>query len=496
MDAATQEPSAQTPVAPASSEPLPATLTSPILPTQWLPGRIARWTIEQWVLAGFCLVFASILIISVVSYRNTAVAVQNSRLNTRSHELIRLLVSIEEALNDAESGHRRYLVTGDPMYLKSYRAVVDHMPEYARYLHALVDREPVQLELVGKLEELIKQQLNIEADAISQRAELGAEAVRHLALPGVAKRELDNIHRIVAELESATQQSARERLLESTSSTRHTIALLGLGALLQFVLLGSVYYMIYHDVTARRRIAAELRRHGELLEAANKELEAFSYSVSHDLRAPLRHIDGYAALLSKTAGTSLDEKAQRYLQTISDSAKQMGQLIDDLLVFSRMGRQEMLRVTVNLNQLMKTVLHDLRLDLQGKPISWTIGSLPDVAGDPVMLRQVFMNLISNAVKFTATKTDPRIEIGALHRTPGEATVFVRDNGVGFDMQYVNKLFGVFQRLHRNDEFEGTGIGLANVRRIVHRHGGRTWAEGALGQGATFYVSLPTKWTDS
>jgi light-regulated signal transduction histidine kinase (bacteriophytochrome) len=285
-------------------------------------------------------------------------------------------------------------------------------------------------------------------------------------------------------------------MLQSAGTTRSTIALLALGAILQLVLLGSVYFLIHHDITNRRRVAAELRRQGELLQAANKELEAFSYSVSHDLRAPLRHIDGYAALLSKTSGEALDGKARRYLDTISDSAKQMGQLIDDLLVFSRMGRQEMLHSTVNLNQLIKTVIHDLRLDLQGSTISWTIGSLPDVPGDPAMLRQVFLNLLANAVKFTATRPKPRIEIGTIRDSPGEVTVFVRDNGVGFDMQYVNKLFGVFQRLHRNDEFEGTGIGLANVRRIIHRHGGRTWAEGAIDQGATFYVSLPLKRTIS
>ncbi len=493
MESATQDRPALPPTATSPlSESLPTPPLPPLLRSGWLSAWIAQWSIEQRVLAGFGLVFAGILIISVVSYRNTSVVVHNSKMDTRSHELVQLLGSIEEALNAAESGHRRYLVTGDESYLNAHRAIVEQMPDYSRYLHALVENEPEQRERITQLEQLIQQQLDIEAAAIKQRAARGADAVRHLALPGVAKRELEDIHRLIADLDSAEQQSVRARVFQSTSSTRNTIALLGLGALLQLVLLGSVYYLIHHDITARRRVADELRRQGELLQAANKELEAFSYSVSHDLRAPLRHIDGYAALLSKTAGASLNEKAQRYLQTISDSAKQMGQLIDDLLVFSRMGRQEMLRSTVNLNQLVKTVIHDLRLDLQGKAISWTIGSLPDVPGDPAMLRQVFTNLIANAVKFTGTKPEPHIEIGAMQQTAGEVTLYVRDNGVGFDMQYVNKLFGVFQRLHRNDEFEGTGIGLANVRRIIHRHGGRTWAEGAPDRGATFYVSLPIK----
>lgn len=456
---------------------------------------ISQWSIEQRVLAGFGLVFLGIIVISIMSYRNTAVVVKNSRLDTSSHELVQLLGSIEEALIAAESGHRRYLVTGDESYLKPYRALVEQMPEFSRYLQALA-RPSGQQSRITELQRLIQQQLDIETNAISTRNTRGAEAVRHLALPGVAKRELDDIHRLMAELESSEQQGMRARVLESAGTTRSTIALLALGGVLQLVLLGAVYFLIHHDITNRRRVAGELQRRGELLQAANKELEAFSYSVSHDLRAPLRHIDGYAALLSKTAGEALNDKARRYLETISASAKQMGQLIDDLLVFSRMGRQEMLHSTVNLNQLAKTVIHDLRLDLQDKTISWTIGSLPDVPGDPAMLRQVFMNLLTNAVKFTATRPNPRIEIGATRDSAGEVTVYVRDNGVGFDMQYVNKLFGVFQRLHRNDEFEGTGIGLANVRRIIHRHGGRTWAEGALDQGATFYFTLPMKRTPS
>jgi signal transduction histidine kinase len=449
-----------------------------------------QWSIERRVLVGFGLVFAGIVVISAISYRNTAVLIENSRLDTKSHELVQLLGSVGEALDAAESGHRRYLVTGDDSYLKSYRSVVGQMSEYLRYLRGLTNEGVEQQARVEALERLIARQLGAEAEAIAQREKHGYEAVRHLALSGAAKNEIEGIHRLMMELDSAEQRALHARVAQSAGSTRNTIALLGLGALLQLVLLASVYILIHHDVTERRRVAMELQNRGELLQAANKELESFSYSVSHDLRAPLRHIDGYAALLSKAAGESLNDKARRYLQTISDSAKQMGQLIDDLLVFSRMGRQDMLRTTVNMDPLVKAVLRDLRLDLQGRTISWTMHPLPDVSGDPVMLRQVFMNLISNALKFTATRPEAKIEIGVVKRSSSEVEIFVRDNGVGFDMQYVDKLFGVFQRLHRNDEFEGTGIGLANVRRIIHRHGGRTWAEGALDQGATFYFSLP------
>ena len=488
MESVTQERPA-TP-APVRSEPVPDNSPAPTPKTGGLMKWFTHWSIERRVLAGFGLVFVCIVVISAISYRNTAVLIENSRLDAKSHELVQLLGSVGEALDAAESGHRRYLVTGEESYLTSYRAVAERMPEYLQYLRGLTNEEAELQARVATLEQLIAQQLKAEAGAITQREKHGYEAVRHLALSGAAKSELERIHRLMTELDSAEQRDLHARVAQSAGSTRNTIALLGLGALLQLVLLASVYFLIHHDVTERRRVATELQSRGELLQAANKELEAFSYSVSHDLRAPLRHIDGYAALLSKAAGETLDDKARRYLQTISDSAKQMGQLIDDLLVFSRMGRQDMLRTTVNLDQLVKTVLHDLRLDLQGRTISWTMGPLPNVSGDPAMLRQVFMNLISNALKFTATRPEAKIEIGTTRQNPGEVEIFVRDNGVGFDMQYVNKLFGVFQRLHRNDEFEGTGIGLANVRRIIHRHGGRTWAEGAPDQGATFHFSLP------
>jgi PAS domain S-box-containing protein len=226
------------------------------------------------------------------------------------------------------------------------------------------------------------------------------------------------------------------------------------------------------------------------LEAANKELEAFSYSVSHDLRAPLRHIDGFMELLQKRTATSLDTQSQHYMATISDSARRMGMLIDDLLSFSRMGRHEMSRMPVNLGALVVEVVREFDLEVKTRTVNWRIAPLPVVSGDPAMLRIVLVNLISNALKFTQPRQEAEIKIDCAPGKETETVVYVRDNGVGFDPDCANKLFGVFQRLHRVDEFEGIGIGLANVRRIITRHGGRTWAEGKLGQGATFYFSLP------
>ena len=261
------------------------------------------------------------------------------------------------------------------------------------------------------------------------------------------------------------------------------------------------FSVISRDVTPlreaealQRNLNAELERRvkerTQQLEDANRELETFSYTVSHDLRAPLRHIDGFIELLTAQAGDQLDPTARRYMQTITQSARQMSCLIDDLLSFSRTNRAEMLQQTVNLDAMVRQVQQEVMFDASARHVEWQIGPLPKVQGDPAMLRQMWHNLLANAVKYTRRQPETRIEVrhdgthGRLHR------FIVRDNGAGFDPQFAHRLFGAFQRLHRSADFEGTGIGLALVQRVVQRHGGSIEAEGAVDQGATFTFTLP------
>jgi PAS domain S-box-containing protein len=267
--------------------------------------------------------------------------------------------------------------------------------------------------------------------------------------------------------------------------------------------------VIARDITERKKAEENLHASEEALRNLNvelekrveqrtlelkrsvKELEAFAYSVSHDLRAPLRHLDGFLSLLSKRVYAGLDDSSKHYIDRTLEASKRMGQLIDDLLQFSRLGRAELHTMPVDLDEVVEQVRKELEPETRERSIVWRQGRLAVVMADQAMLRQAIENYVGNAIKFTRHRPTAEIEIGCKTEPNGEFVFFVRDNGAGFDMNYYDKLFEIFQRLHSEQEFEGTGIGLAIVRRVVERHGGRAWAEGTVGAGATFYFSLPS-----
>jgi signal transduction histidine kinase len=446
------------------------------------------------------------------------------------------IATMSSLLGDGETGTRGFLLTRSPESLLPYENAAAKLPTERALLAALIADNPAQMKRLETVQALIEARPVSSLVTYARSHPISAvptELLRQSRTVMTALRlqlsEMNDAEDALLEGRVATASRARGQLAVVTIAGTVLGVLGGIVGVWAFAAgitrrledvsrnasrlahgeppvpvmdaddevgvltrrLAETGLLMARHVDEQKHAAEHLQRTLTDLQTSNHELEAFSYSVSHDLRAPLRHITGFATMLARATEHPLDETGQRYLNTIIESATRMGRLIDDLLAFSRMGRTNLEKESVHLADVVRTAQREVEATAIGRHITWAVHPLPDVDADPAMLLQVIVNLLSNAVKYTAGRGPTRIEIGSTTGTSqDEITIFVRDNGVGFDMKYAHKLFGVFQRLHSSDEFEGTGIGLANVRRIIHRHGGRTWAEGAVNAGATFFFSLP------
>ena len=444
---------------------------------------------DSGLLVGFGAAVLLLFFMGGAVLHNTQALVRNTSLVTHSQEVLARLAGVLSAVQDVETGGRGYLLTGNPDFLEPYLPAPAMAARHVQELRRLTADNSAQQLRLDRLEGLVESKIAGVRQAIEKRRRNDTTAAGIAVASGEGKRLMDAIRGVVGEMRQNENTLLEERQARLEARTQRTLLTLSLGLTVAVGLLLSVFALLRREIARSARIQVALQQRTAQLEAANGELEAFSYSVSHDLRAPLRHVQGYVEMLARDARDQLSDKSRRYLQTITDAAREMGELIDDLLAFSRMGRAEMQETAVDLAELVAEVRQGLQPAINGRDIRWKVAALPRVRCDAPMVRQVLLNLLDNAVKYTRPRPAAEIEIGCAGEEAGRIVFYVRDNGAGFDMQYAGKLFGVFQRMHRADEFEGTGIGLASVRRIITRHGGRTWAESRVNAGATFFFTL-------
>lgn len=444
--------------------------------------------------------FAPVILICIggLSYWSEVSNEADREWVTHTHLVVERLQAIRIDITQAETGQRGYILTGQETYMEPYRTGVEKVGRELDGLRDLTSDNRGEQQNIKRLRALIADRLAELADGIEVRRQsgllAGVEAVTH-GNNGELWMEMIAVQ--IGEMRETEAKLLSARLATAAASTRKMKVLIACGNSLAILIL-LVKGFVIHRETGKRNLAEEslkqanerLERRTAELSETNIELESFAYSVAHDLRAPLRHIAGYSGVLSQDYGPRLDEEGLRCLGKITDCARQMGRLVDDLLALSQIGRQDLSFRETALGSLVAEVVEELAPELAGREVEWQLGELFDAECDPGLMKQVFTNLLSNAVKYTRRREHAVIQVGQTSQNE-QRVVFVRDNGAGFEMRYVGKLFGVFQRLHKARDFEGTGVGLAIVQRIIRRHGGRIWAEAEVDRGATFYFTLGT-----
>jgi signal transduction histidine kinase len=433
--------------------------------------------------------------IGIISFQSTVRTEKDRGWVTHTHLVLEKLQKILLDATQAETAQRGYILTGNELYLAPYRVGATHLRQDILDLRNLTSDNPKQQRQIDVLEPLIAARLAGLAERLEIRRQSGLIAGATAVTTGNGEELMKEIRQRIGEMQQNEDVLLSQRLEKAAvgdQKVKATVLLGNVVAILFLVVAGEVI----HREGARRRLAeAELNVANRILERrtldlldANSEMESFSYSVAHDLRAPLRQIAGYSTVLLQDYGPRLDGEARRYLEKVDDGARKMGRLVDDLLSLSKIGRQELSLQATSLDKVLRQVVNELAPEWREREVEWQIGELFTADCDPGLMKQVFVNLLSNAVKYTGRKEHAVIQVGQISQDK-QRVIFIRDNGAGFEMQYVSKLFGVFQRLHKARDFEGTGVGLAIVQRIIRKHGGRIWAEAKLGEGATFFFTL-------
>ena len=431
------------------------------------------------------LIVAVFLAVLAICYRSLLQIDADEYWEIHSYQVTEKINVVLSNLENIETGTRGFVITGDESFLQPYTSGLADVHKSFQALQSLTADNTLQQKSLTEMQPLIDAKIAQSDENISLRRNQGFVVSEASVITGKGKLIMDSIRVIVAKMQKEESRLLLMRtndLIRINSITELIIIWGGIIGLLFYLLISFVINKFVIGEIVQKPLLEEALK-------ANKEMEAFSYSVSHDLRAPLRAIDGFTQMLVEDHGEKLDDEGKRISSIIRASTVQMGKLIDDLLSFSRLGRKEIAKNVVSMKTLVNDLYTELKKTVPERNIEFIVKEIPDAKADVDMMRVVWTNLLSNALKFTGKKEKAVIEVG---NTDGNdiTTYFVKDNGAGFDMKYVAKLFGVFQRLHSTEEFEGTGIGLANVKRIVERHGGKVWAEGEIGEGATIYFTLP------
>jgi signal transduction histidine kinase len=472
---------------------------------------------------GIGIAFLLITVISFFYFKSTNDFIQSSKEVQRSTLRSRQLERVLSLLKDAETGQRGYIITQQETFLEPYFSATAHLHTQTRLLKQLTANMIFYQDRLPLLDSLIGQQISVLNGNINLVKQSRMQEVTAMVASGKAKHLLDIIRASIGEMQ-AYEEGMMLKLEEEANRdvlTNHWVNFIGILLTISIFAIG--FRIITSDLSVREKLENALNIKNEELEALNeelkaaleeasasnekikeysgileeknqtleflnKELEAFSYTVSHDLQSPLHTISGFAGLLSQTPALTADQEASRQLEVIEKSAARMDDLINDLLRFSRLGKTTVHKTSINMLVLVKQVLADLQESTPLEPLQFTISQLPQVMADKKLLYQVWVNLLSNAIKFSSKVATPIIEIGC-YETASYYTFWIKDNGVGFQLKQGDP-FGVFKRLHRKDDYPGTGIGLAIVQRIIERHGGETWAHSSPGHGATFYFTLP------